>query len=174
MADSTPRKADLQRWRGTVIRHLDDFPRQYGALEHAMGAFGEDFDLKLFKQAYDTEDDLDAYNQVQALERAFGRVQNYVADLAEAGARLAQMSVKPAGKNASRAQRSFEALRDGAVIDKSLCRRLILAQNARSRVEHSYVEVPAGDVHRAAALVHETARLFIGPYAAWIAQHLAK
>ena len=139
-----------------------------------MAAFGDDFDLQLFKQAYDTEDDLDAYNQAQALERAFGRVQNHVADLAEAGARLARLPLEPVAENAPRAQRAFEALHKGGVIDKGLCRRLILAQNARSRVEHSYVEVPAGDVHRAAALVHETAGTFIGPYAHWIAEYLVE
>ena len=139
-----------------------------------MGAFGDDFDLKLFKQAFETEDDLDSYNQAQALERAFGRVQNYVADLAQCGAKLARLPLAPLTENASRAQRAFQALRDGGVIDKNLCRRLIQAQNARSRVEHSYIEVPAGDVHRAAALVHETAGLFIGPYADWIADYLVE
>jgi hypothetical protein len=42
------------------------------------------------------------------------------------------------------------ALSNGRVlIDGGLCRRLTLAQSARSRIEHDYVGVPAGDVHRA-------------------------
>jgi hypothetical protein len=49
---------------------------------------------------------------------------------------------------------------------------MIRAQNARSRIEHSYVHVPAGDVHRTATLVHDAARDFIGPYRAWIATYL--
>jgi hypothetical protein len=49
---------------------------------------------------------------------------------------------------------------------------LTRAQKARSMIEHSYVQTPAGDVHRAAALVHDTARDFIGPYRAWIADYL--
>ena len=72
----------------------------------------------------------------------------------------------------SPAQRAFEALRDQGVIDAELCRRLTRAQRARSVIEHSYVQTPAGDVHRAAELVHEAARDFVGVYAAWIAPHL--
>jgi hypothetical protein len=39
-------------------------------------------------------------------------------------------------------------------------------------IEHSYVETPAGDVHRAAEIVHQNARDFIGPYRTWIADYL--
>ena len=35
-------------------------------------------------------------------------------------------------------------------------------------IEHSYVKTPAGDVHRAAELVHRTALEFIGRYRRWI------
>lgn len=115
---------------------------------------------------------MDAYNRVQALERAVGRVQNYVADLANAGVNLAQLSRPPLKDRGSFAQQAFEAMRDGSVIDGGLCRRLVRAQRARSMIEHGYVETPAGDVHRAAELVHEAAREFIGPYRTWIEAHL--
>lgn len=49
-----PRKVDRRRWRRDIVRHLENFPRQYAALERAMAAFGGDFDLHLFKQAFDT------------------------------------------------------------------------------------------------------------------------
>lgn len=45
------RKADLTRWRREIVSHLEDFPRQYEALDAAMAAFGEDFDLARFKAA---------------------------------------------------------------------------------------------------------------------------
>jgi hypothetical protein len=72
-----PRKADIQRWQQEIVDVMADFPRQYAALESAMAAFDDDFDLASFKQAYETETDMDAYNRVQAVERALGRVQNY-------------------------------------------------------------------------------------------------
>lgn len=55
-----PRTVDRRRWRRDIVRHLEDFPRQYSALEHAMAAFGGDFDMQRFKEAFDTIDDLDA------------------------------------------------------------------------------------------------------------------
>jgi hypothetical protein len=172
MADREPRKADRKRWERDIVRHLEDFPRQYAALETAMAEFGEDFDIQEFKQAFDTSQDMEAYNRVQAVERAVGRVQNFVAELANAGARLADLPRPPMSDDGSPAQQAFEALRDAGVIDGELCRRLTRAQKARSMIEHSYVQTRAGDVHRAAQLVRETARDFIGPYRSWIASHL--
>jgi uncharacterized protein YutE (UPF0331/DUF86 family) len=154
------------------VRHLEDFPRQYAALETAMAAFGEDFDLARFKRAFNTTDDMEAYNRVQAVERALARVQNFVVELADAGVNLAQLPRPRIAGEGSRAQQAFEALRDAKVIDGALCRRLTRAQKARSMIEHGYVQVPAGDVHRAAQLVHDTAREFIGRYRAWIADYL--
>lgn len=174
MIDREPRKADRRRWQRRIVLHLEDFPRQYAALESAMAWFGEDFDVSQFKQAFDTQHDMEALNRVQAVERAAGRVQNFVAELAEAGTRLAQTPRPPIEDDGSSVQRAFEGLRDAGVIDSALCRRLVRAQKARSKLEHSYVEVPAGDVHRAAELVHETALRFIGPYRAWIEPWLSE
>lgn len=166
-----PRKADLRRWREEIVDLLEDFPRQYAALEAAMGAFGEDFDLAQFKRAYETDTDMEAYNRVQAVERALGRVQNYVADLSIAAMKLARLT--PSGSEGeSPAQRAFAALRDTEVIGAELCRRLVRAQKARTMIEHSYVDVPAGTAHRAAELIRESARDFIAPYRAWIADYL--
>jgi uncharacterized protein YutE (UPF0331/DUF86 family) len=172
MVDPSPRKADRKRWRREVLRHLEDFPRQYGALEAAMAAFGESFDLKQFKDAFDTTEDLEAYNRVQAVERAVGRVQNFVAELAGAGVSLAQLERPSMTGGGSRTQQAFEALRDAKVIDGELCRRLTRAQKARTMIEHSYVQTPAGDVHRATELIHDAARDFIGPYRVWIEAYL--
>lgn len=172
MAARAPRKADGKRWQRDIVRHLEDFPRQYAALETAMAAFGEDFDLQRFKEAFTSTEDMEAYNRVQALERAAGRVQNFVAGLADAGAKLAQLPRSRIEDDGSPAQPAFEALRDARVIDRGLCRRLTRAQKARSMIEHSYVRTPAGDVHRAAELIYETARDFISHYRAWIEPYL--
>ncbi len=57
---AAPRKVDLKRWRRDIAGHLEDFPRQYFALEHSMAAFGDNFDLQQFKQAFNTTDNMDA------------------------------------------------------------------------------------------------------------------
>jgi hypothetical protein len=163
---------DTKRWRLAIVRHLQDFPRQYAALEHAMASFGADFDLQQFEAAYNTADDMDAYNRVQAVERALGRVQNYVGELAEAGVKLVALP-RAADTLRSSTEIAFEAMRDDRIISASLCRRLVQAQNARTRTEHSYVQTPAGDIHRAATLVRDAARDFIGSYRDWIEPFLA-
>lgn len=171
MANEAPRKADIARWRREIVDLLEDFPRQHAALGSAMAAFGEPFDLKRFKVAYETQTDMEAYNRAQAVERALGRVQNYTADLAIVGVRLA--GLEPTSRtDRSAAQRAFEGLRTARVIGGELCRRLIRAQKARATIEHSYVNVPAGTVHRAAQLVHQSAREFIGPYRRWVEELL--
>jgi 7-keto-8-aminopelargonate synthetase-like enzyme len=168
MAERGARNVGERRWRLTIVRHLEDLPRQYAALENAMAAFGEDFDVQQFKSAYDTTQDMDAYNRVQAVERAIGRVQNYVAELADAGAKLAGLPRPAAENGGSQAQLAFEALRDAGIIGRGLCRELVRAQTARTRIEHSYVQTPSGDVHRAATLVRDAARDFVGAYRTWI------
>jgi uncharacterized protein YutE (UPF0331/DUF86 family) len=139
-----------------------------------MAAFGGEFDMQQFKEAFNTKDDMEAYNRVQAVERAVGRVQKFVADLAEAGTKLAPLPRSAVAERGSAAQQAFESLRRAGVIDRALCRRLTRAQNARSMIEHSYVQTPAGDVHRAAELVHGTALEFIGRYRRWIGPYLER
>jgi hypothetical protein len=173
MPNPDVRAVDTKRWHLAIVRHLEDLPRQYAALEHAMASFGADFDLQQFKAAYNTVEDMDAYNRVQAVERALGRVQNYVGELAEAGVKLAALP-RPADTHGSAMQIAFEAMRDARIITARLCGRLVQAQNARTRIEHNYVQTPAGDVHRAAILVRDTARDFIGSYRDWIEPYLAE
>lgn len=165
-----PSERQRERWRAEVVEHLEDFPRQYAALENAMAGFGERFDLKAFKAAFDSETDMDAYNRAQAVERALGRVQNYVGQLSITGARLA--SLKLGKTKEGDAAKAFGALRDAGVIGDGLCRELRRAQRARTMIEHSYVTVPAGNVHQAVELVVSSAREFIGPYRGWVEEYL--
>lgn len=165
-----PSEGQRDRWRAELVEHLGDFPRQYAALENAMAAFGDDFDLKAFKAAYESATDMDAYNRAQAVERALGRVQNYVAQLSITGAKLAGLKLEKAEEGD--AGKAFGALRDAGVIGGELCRKLRRAQKARTMIEHSYVKVPAGSVHQATELVISGAREFIGPYRDWIEDYL--
>ncbi|HET9763564.1 MAG TPA: hypothetical protein VFR50_08625 [Casimicrobiaceae bacterium] len=166
MAGTEPRKVDVKRRRREIVRCLEDFPRQYIALEHAMAAFGTDFDLRKFKSACEATD-MDEYNRVQAVERALGRVQNYASDLAIAGVRLARIAPRSQA-DGSAARQAFVALRDAKVIEAELCRRLTRGHEARTMIEHSYVDTTAGYIHKSARLIHDTARDFIGRYRTWI------
>jgi hypothetical protein len=151
---------------------MEDFPRQVAALESAKAEFGEDFSLVRFKEAYNAVDDPRTYNRAQSVERAVGRVQNYLTDLAVDGVRLTGLPVGSHAEGDSKAKPYFDALRDEKVVDGDICGRLEDGQKARSRLEHEYLGTPAGDVHRAAVTVSKTADDFIGPYRAWIEPYL--
>lgn len=164
-------KADRQRLVRRVVDHLKEFPRQLTALEFAIAEFGGEFDLARFKRAFNSQKP-EIYHSVQALEKAVGRVQNFLTDMTVFGARLAELPVGQSGKEDSKAKPSFDALRDAGVIDGAVCRRLEKGQKARSRLEHDYLYMSAGDVHRAVKTVRQTAQEFIGPYSAWIEPYL--
>jgi len=165
-----PRKVDHKRWRLRISERLEDFPRQHAALESAMAEFGEDFDAKRFKLAYESQTDMEAYNRAQAVERALGRVQNYVAEMAIDGSKLAGLK-RARGKNGE-ASDAFATLAAAGVISNGLRGRLDRVQKARSAIEHNYVGVPAGTVYRAAELVRDCSQEFIGPYRDWIEGYL--
>lgn len=167
MAEKRKSPAQL---RNEIVDHLEDFPVQLLALESAMEEFGEDFDLAAFKRAFERKPSIKAYNNVQAVERAFARVQNYIAQLAESGARLA--ALKFPKTHEGDAARALDALRDAGVIPATLAKQLKRTQKARSAIEHDYVVVKAGRVHEAVELLVGSARAFIGPYAAWIEPYL--
>jgi hypothetical protein len=173
MSRDDVRPAQRKRWQRKVIDVLAQLPREFLALENAMAAFGESFDLKAFKRAFDSTRDFDAYNRAQAVERAIGRVQNFMTDLAEAGALLAELPI-PDGKHGSRAERAFASLRAARVVDGELCGQLIEGQRERSRIEHVYLDVTAGEVHRAAVLVHDTAQRFVPRFRDWIEPYLPR
>jgi hypothetical protein len=162
-----PRDIDRKRSRQSIVRHLEDFPRQLDALR-----FGVDrLDLAAFEQAFDSSDP-ELYTPVQAIERGFGRLQNYIAGMAAEGAKLAGLARRRNAGREPQAQPDFEALRDAEVITKVLCRRLIAAQKSRSHLEHDYVRVAAGDVYAAVAQLLEVAPEFLDRFSAWIEPYL--
>jgi len=159
-----------KRLHGEIIERLDDLPEEILALESAMEEFGEGFELSAFKRAFEKKDGIKAYNRVQAVERAFSRVQNYVVELAERGCRLARLELPDTHE--ANSTRAFDALKEAGVIGNSLCRNLKRTQRARSDVEHDYPGMKAGRLHAAIELGLPAAREFIRPYGRWIAPYL--
>jgi hypothetical protein len=165
-----PARRSQEKLRRDVAIHLEEFPRQLLALETAMEKFGEGFELSAFKPAFEGHAGSEAYNQVQAVERGFARVQSYIAQLAQNGVWLAGLELPKIHQG--EAARAFEALRGAGVIDGSLCKRLKRLQRVRAEVEHEYLQVKAGWLHQAVELLVASARDFIGPYTAWIEAYL--
>ena len=168
--DKKPRPTDLRRWKKEVVDGLASLPREHEALEYAMAEFGTSFDLAELKRALAPRADIALYNRVQALERAVTRVQNILADLAIAGAKLGGLPL-PA-TNSGPADRSFEALKDGGVISAALSRRLRNAQRVRNLIEHDYDKVSAGQLHKVAEEVRGVSLEFVRPFRDWVGPKL--
>jgi len=165
-----PKRKSQALLRREVVSHLEDLPRQLLALETAMEKFGEGFELSKFKPAFEGHAGSEAYNQVQAVERGFARVQNYIAQLAQNGARLANLELPKIHE--SEAARAFAALKEAGAIEPALCRRLKRLQKVRAEIEHEYLQIKAGRLHEAVGLLVASARDFVGPYTAWIEPYL--
>ncbi|MDX6654604.1 MAG: hypothetical protein QOH18_1314 [Solirubrobacterales bacterium] len=161
-----PRRADVRRWKKKIVDELGNLPREHEALEYAMAEFGVSFDLNELKRAMLPDAEIALYSRVQALERAVTRVQNILADLAIAGAKLGGLTLPAV--DAGEAERSFEALKEGGVISASLCRRLRKAQKTRNLIEHEYEKVTTGQLHDVAEDVRDQSREFLRPYRDWI------
>lgn len=166
------RDIDRKRWRRSVVDQLADYPRQLAALRYSTQTFGEDFDLDKFTAAF-LSDRPEPYTRVQAIERAFGRLQSYMAAMAENGAKLADLPRRAPRDREPRAQPAFEALCDDGAITKDLCTRLVASQKLRNRFEHEYVKVDAEDVHEAVAQLLTLAPEFLDRFARWVEPHLA-
>jgi hypothetical protein len=172
MTPTELRKAERARLRRNISAHLADFSIQHEALIFAMEAFGADFDLRRFKNAFNSPQNREAYRGVQAAERAAGRVQGYVGDLAKDGVRLAELPRDPEGGPGFHVGSAFKALREAGVIDGELCADLVDAQKGRSTIEHEYIRLPAGKVHETIALIHEIGPKFFALYRPWIEPYL--
>ncbi|HEX5527889.1 MAG TPA: hypothetical protein VFX44_11930 [Solirubrobacterales bacterium] len=164
------RRKTPARLRTEILARLEEFDYQLLLLEEAMKEFGEDFDLREFKRAFEKESGVVGSHKVQAVERSFSHVQNFMAQLAEAGGMLARL--EPPKIHEGPAARAFEALEAAEVIDAPLCDRLKRCWQARSELEHDYIHVTAGRVHEAAKLAAESAPDFIERYKRWIEPYL--
>lgn len=158
------------RLRSEILARLEEFDYQLLLLEEAMRKFGENFGLRLFKEAFEKRSGVDGSLQVQAVERSFSHVQNFMSQLAEDGGTLAQLP--PPKIRGGPAARAFEALKEAEVIDASLCNRLKRCQKARSEIEHDYIRVTAGRVHEAAKLAAGSAPEFLERYRRWIEPYM--
>lgn len=154
------RPIDRKRWRQRLLAHLEDFPRQLDALRFSTQSFEPDFDRAAFASAFASEDP-EIYWRVQAVERGFGRLQNYVAEIATDAVKLADLSRRSHDGSEPRAAPFFEALRDEGVLSKALTRRLVRMQRSRGLFEHDYVRVSAADVHEAVLLLLDAAPAFL-------------
>src|SRR5829696_8925868 len=83
---TNPQRADTVKRK--VLDRIKDVRRHLVALQAAMAGFGEDFDLEVFQEPFDSEGP-DQLNRVKAVERGVDQLYNYIAELTAFGLELA-------------------------------------------------------------------------------------
>lgn len=161
-------RVQRRRWRSAITDLLEDLPRQVTALDYIHSGFA---DAAEFASAFESEDPA-VYSRVLVLERGFGRVQNYIADLANDGALLADLPLSHPKDDEPQAQPAFESLRDARVIPADMAKRFVARQKVRATLEHRYSQIGPRRLYDAAGELLVDAPRFADRYAAWIAPSL--
>jgi hypothetical protein len=115
---SDPQRA--QTLKRKALDRITDVRRHLNALQAAMAAFGEDFDLDVFQREFDSEDP-DELNRVKAVERGVDQLYNYIVELAAFGLELAGERRRFDETNA---RRDLDALARLGVISRERAARL--------------------------------------------------
>jgi uncharacterized protein YutE (UPF0331/DUF86 family) len=141
----------------SIKERLLDAQRHLQTLEYAAAAFGGDFELAPFEDAWRS-------SEPEQLARAYA-VQAGVENVINACVRIAQELCRlegwaPAGPDPSSVE-ALELLHEHGVITAKTRAALKDAQERRSDVQHDYVNIAARELHAAARLVMEHAPLLL-------------
>jgi uncharacterized protein YutE (UPF0331/DUF86 family) len=150
--------------KSKVRDRVSDVRRHLLALRTAMAEFGEDFDLRVFRAAYASEDPVEL-NRVKAVERGVDQLYNYIAELAAFGLELAGLRGR---RDETNARSDLEALRGAHVLSGELTRRLQRLRELRRMLMHEYATATAEQVHESALLVAANFPAFYDAYREWI------
>jgi uncharacterized protein YutE (UPF0331/DUF86 family) len=152
--------------KAKIRDRVSDVRRHLVALRTGMADFGEDFDLALFRAAYDSDDPI-TLNRVKAVERGVDQLYNYIAELTAFGLELARVRARSDELNA---RRDLESLARIGVVGRERARRLERLRELRRLLVHEYATATADQVHEAARLVADEFVPFYDAYRAWISR----
>lgn len=158
---------DLERGRvlkAKIRDRVSDVRRHLVALRTAMAEFGEDFDIDVFKHAYDSANPVEL-NHVKAVERGVDQLYNYVAELSAFGLELAEIRSR---RDETNARVDIESLARIGVIGPERARRLQRLRELRRQLVHEYATATAEQVHEAARIIAGEFVPFYDAYRDWI------
>ena len=159
--------ADPQRaqtLKRKVLDRITDVRRHLNALQAAMAAFGEDFDLDVFQAEFDSEVP-EELNRVKAVERGVDQLYNYMVELAAFGLELAGERRRFDDTNA---RRDLDALARIGVISRERAARLQRLREYRRLLVHEYASATARQVHEAARILADELPPFYRAYGEWV------
>lgn len=157
-----------ERWRPIyeegLARRLADVPVRLEALRYATGAFGEDFDLDVFREDFESADPA-TVTRVDPIEANFVKLVNAISEVARLGLALAGLRPRAGGPSV---RDDLERLMKDGGISAERCRRLIRLVRIRNELQHEYVDVTAEDLHEAVRLLLRELPGFVRDYARWL------
>lgn len=138
---------DLRRLHDRVARRIDDLPRGYRLLGHALRAFPDEEAFVGARRGPDPARDLEA----AGLERAYEQVQNDMAEIAKDALTLAGLRHLDQRANAVA---DFRRLAQEDFLSREQARTLVDSQRTRTDLQHDYVETPLRAIYQRAARLH--------------------
>src|SRR5207247_11414437 len=128
-------EADLRPLHRRIARSINDLPRGYRLLGHALRTFPDEQSFIAARRGRDPARDLEA----AGLERAYEQVQNDLAEIAKDA--LALAGLRQPGQTAN-AVADFRQLGRDGFLSREETRALVDMQRTRTDLQHDYVETP--------------------------------
>lgn len=153
-------KAELDR----IGAKLERLAPQRKALRKAIHQFGQDFDLKIWSDAFISHDS-DDINRVYAVTGGYLAVINNTFEAVRAGAKLA--GIKPT-TGMTGASGLIDAIRADDGFSNQQAETFIELYRTRNRLQHSSPDVEADEVHRQVLLLLRHLPQLVKSYLAWL------
>ena len=151
------------KWRRQIDHRFERIPRYRSALLHTMATFGDGFDLEALEAAYAAEDP-ETISRVTALEGEFAHLVNWLVQIAELGYHELLRLDKAEKASGSPLDR-LVAL--GILSERRKDRLLTLAV-VRNRLQHTYPDVSAEEVHQAVLALLDELPALVRDYRRWL------
>lgn len=152
-----------------IAARLRDMPRHRAALEVAMGGFGPGFDHDRFV-ATAASDDPEQLVRAYPIQSGFENIQNHITGLTRDALELVGALATDERPNAPRDLRRLQRL---GAISRARCDRIIVLQELRSSLQHTYADTGPEELH--AAVVGLVAEFdgFLADYRHWLRSTLS-
>jgi hypothetical protein len=150
-----------------VSSKLERLSAQRKALRQAIRQFGDDFDLKVWSDAFASPDSEDI-NRVFAVTGGYLALVNNTAEAVKIGSKLA--GVKPTDGILGIAG-SIDAIRLEDGFSDQQAETFVELYRTRNRLQHSSPDVEADEIHRQVLLLLRHLPRFVKSYVAWLQKH---
>jgi hypothetical protein len=149
---------------------LERLSAQRKALRKAMSQFGEDFDAKAWRNAFDSPDP-DDINRVFTVTGGYLALVNNTVEAVRAGAKLTGLKATPGMPGVAGI---IDAIRVDGGFTSRQAETFTELYRTRNRLQHSSPDIQADEVHRQVRRVLRHLPRLVESYLAWLEEHNVK